>query len=48
MHGWTKERVKECVTNAAKELGYTEMKPEQLEVVATFIDFAFCSFACSI
>ena len=26
-----------CVTDAAKELGYPEMKPEQLEVAATLI-----------
>ena len=32
------ERVKECVTDAAKELGYPEMKPEQLEVAASFIE----------
>ena len=35
----TMERVKECVTDAAKrELGYPETKPEQLEVAATFIE----------
>ena len=34
----TMERVKECVTDAAKELGYPEMKPKQLEVAATFIE----------
>ena len=27
----------EWVTEAAKELGYPEMKPEQLQVAATFI-----------
>ena len=32
------ERVKECVTDAAKELGYPEMKPEQLEAAASFIE----------
>ena len=32
------ERVKECVTDAAKKLGYPEMKPEQLEVAASFIE----------
>ena len=41
--------VKECVTNAAKELGYPEMKPEQLEVAASFIEaemfFQFCLLA---
>ena len=31
------ERV-ECITDAAKELDYPEMKPEQLEVAATFIE----------
>ena len=31
-------RVKECVTDAGKELGYPKMKPEQLEVAATFIE----------
>ena len=30
--------VKECITDVAKELGYPEMKPEQLEVAATFIE----------
>ena len=34
----TMERVKECITDVAKELGYPEMKPEQLEVAATFIE----------
>ena len=35
----TMERVKECVTDAVKrELGYPEMKPEQLEVAVTFIE----------
>ena len=28
-------RVNECVTDAGKELGYPEMKPEQFEVAAT-------------
>ena len=28
----------ECVTDAPKELGYPEMKPEQLEVAATLIE----------
>ena len=39
--------VTECVTDAAKELGYPEMKPEQLEVAATFIEGRdiFFSFA---
>ena len=32
------ERVKECVTDAVKELGYPEMKLEQLEVAAIFIE----------
>ncbi|KAL5518026.1 hypothetical protein EMCRGX_G003692 [Ephydatia muelleri] len=32
------ERVKECVTDAAKKLGYPEMKLEQLEVAASFIE----------
>ena len=40
----TMERVKECVTDAAKELGY----PEQLDVAATFIegrDFGFAGWS---
>ena len=44
----------ECVTDAARELGYPEMKvmkPEQLEVAANFIEgrdvftFQFCLLA---
>ena len=38
MAGYDYERVKEFVTDATKDLGYPEMKPELLEVAATFIE----------
>ena len=44
----TMERVKECITDAAKGLAYPEMKPEQFEVAATFIegrDFGFAGWS---
>ena len=30
--------VRECITEAAKELGYLVMKPEQLDVAVAFIE----------
>ena len=33
-----KSRVQSCVLQAAQELGYSSMKPEQLEVVSNFVN----------
>ena len=42
------ERVREAARSAARELGYTDLKQEQLRVVEAFVEGVMCSLCCQL